>query len=321
MKIFKIILANLIIILLILGCVEYKYAKKWRMKDFWQYIDVIENTITVKEYYDLMFNKLEVEGAFTNSFRPDVNTNSNLKPILFAGCSFTYGDGLAENETVSYKTAEITGRPVYNRAGKGWGLAQYLYQAQREDFYDTVKEPEYLIYIYIEDHKNRLDKFKIEPGFIDFQPKYKVSGSRLTEEKPHFYDKIFFISDYQYYYNYKFNKITDETLKLYFTEAEKEIHKRWKNTKLVILIYPISPDENQSGRKIWQELEKENYTVINIKDLTSVDLSSKEYRCSDGWHPDAKVWDMLLPDILNEIYKKTSQKQLPAERALESAAK
>ena len=35
---------------------------------------------------------------------------------------------LEENETLSYLLAEQTKRPVYNRSGRGWGLAQLLFQ-------------------------------------------------------------------------------------------------------------------------------------------------------------------------------------------------
>lgn len=303
MKIFKIIIINLVIFFIIFISVETYYAKKWKVSSFKQYANVIFNTISVDEYYEKLFKNqyIEENNASINSFRSDMNTDSTLKPILFMGCSFTYGDGIEQNETISYRTAILTGRPTYNRAGRGWGLGQFLYMARNNYIYNNIPEPEYLVYLYIDDHMNRLDRFKVEPGCIDFQPKYKVFKNGLIEEKPHFYDRIFFIADFQYNYNFRFHKITDEIVKLYFNEAEKEIHKHWKNTKLVILIYPIERDEDQNNRELWKELKKENYyKIINIKDLTDIDLTSDKYKV-DGWHPSAKVWDIIYPDIIKKI--------------------
>ena len=61
-----------------------------------------------------------------------------------------------------------------------------------------------MIYIFIEEHRNRLDRFKASPAAIDFQPKYKVCGNRLVPEKPRFYDSLFSVADFKFHYNYKY---------------------------------------------------------------------------------------------------------------------
>ncbi len=299
----KIILVNILILLILLGSIEFYYVKKWNITSFKQYWNILTHTISVDEYFTKLLNREPVENAFTVYFREDMNVTSTLRPIVLCGCSFIWGEALKDDETVSYQLADLTGRPVYNRAGRGWGLAQFLYLVSREDFYTTLPEPEYLIYTYIEEHINRLSKFKVTPAAINFQPKYKVSGNKLIQEKPHFYDTLFAVEDfqYEYYYRYwRYNKISDETLKLYFEQAEEEIHKHWPDTKLVIFVYPggIWEDENPDGRTLWEDIEREdNYTVIFAKNLTDVDLTSEEYR-SDGWHPSASAWRIILPKLI-----------------------
>ena len=295
----KIVLINILILLIILLGVEFYYAKKWGITSFKQYWNIVTNTMSVDEYFDELFKNGSVENAFTQHFCDDMNVTSSSLPILLCGCSFTWGESLEYNETVSYQLADLTGRPVYNRAGRGWGLSQFLYLTGRDDFYN-IPEPEYLIYIFIEEHRNRLDRFKATPAAIDFQPKYKVCKNRLVQEKPHFYDSLFSVADFKRCYNYKFKLIKDETLKLYFVQAEKEIRKHWKNTKLVIFVYPIGNKEEKehNNRKLWVDLEKENnYIVIFADDLTNVDLTSEEYRV-DGWHPSADAWRILLPKLI-----------------------
>lgn len=303
---FKIVLINILILFLILLIVllgfEFHYAKKWGVTSFKQYWNIVTNTMSVDEYFDGLFKNGFVENAFTQHFREDMNVTSPSLPILLCGCSFTWGEGFEYNETVSYQLANLTGRPVYNRAGRGWGLSQFLYLTGRDEFYN-IPEPEYLIYIFIEEHRNRLDRFKASPAAIDFQPKYKVCGNRLVPEKPRFYDSLFSVADFKFHYNYKYKLMKDETLKLYFAQAEKEIRKHWKNTKLVILVYPLGEEAEQehNNRKLWIDLEKENnYIIIFADDLTNVDLISVEYRI-DGWHPTPDVWRIILPKLIEVL--------------------
>lgn len=290
MKIFKIICINTIVIFVLFLITEVIMVIKWK-GTIPQYFDSIFHSISVDDYYSMLYEKKEVENAFTTKFRPDENISSKKKPILIMGCSFAYGDGIEENETVSALLAKHTGRPVYNRAGMGWGLAQLLYQTRRNDFYSQIPEPEYMIYIYIENHKSRLDKFKIEPTFIDFQPKYKEKNNHLIEEKPHWYDRLYFISTYQYNYNYLKNKVTNDIVSLYFQEAEDAIRSNWKNTKLVILYYPTDSnccdlDKNITG-----------FQIIDITKIVNVDLTKNEYKV-DGWHPTAEAWQIITPKII-----------------------
>ena len=313
MKITKIILLNIFIILIVFLSLEYYMACKWADKRCWggvkynfikDYKNILFHSMDVDTYFDKMLNGEHVENTFSPAFRQDWNVNSKLKPILFMGCSFTYGDNLPEEETISAKTAKLTGRPVYNRAGRGWGLDQYLYLSRRNDFYTKIPEPEYIIYIYMCDHINRISKFKIQPISYEFQPKYKLKNNKLVEMKPKFYDRFLFVQVFQYRYNYIIKKITEnELIEKYFTEAQAEFKKHWPNSKLVILLFPIVHNKGPLDKSfIWNDLRKKGFIVIDLTKYTNyqTDFTSDEYLI-DGWHPNAKVWDIFLPEVLNEL--------------------
>lgn len=312
MKLFKIILIlviNIFIILLIFAFLEYKTVQKLHTEGIsWEdYKNVIMNGISVDDYFNAMLKRDEkfFEDRlyfYHNSFRKDENINSKEKPIVIFGCSFAYGTGLKEDETFSAKIAKLTGHPTYNRACSGCGLAQFLYLSRCDNFYNYIKqEPEYAIYIYINDHKNRLDKFKIIPQVQVFQPKYKVKNNHLKEQKPKIFDNLYFFEDFQYNYNYWFNRVTPELVKLYFTETEAAIRKHWKNTKLIILVYPTIDTHMDFSDEYWTKLEQDtSYKVILIKNLTDVNLIDEKYKL-DGEHPTAECWDILVPKIINAI--------------------
>ena len=301
MKIIKIIFINIIIFIFLAGIVElfYYYSYKWAGTE---YFDRMIKTIPADKYYSMLYSNKPVKNALVEKFREDKNITSDKKPILFMGCSFTYGDGLDEDETVSAIMAKLTGRPVYNRGGRGWGLSQFYYQSKLSQLYKTVKEPEYIIYTYISQQSGRLDKYKIEPYCVEFQPKYKIVKGKLKEQKPKFFDHLYFIQEYQkkYAYNKIFpHIIKDSEIKLYFTEAEKEFHKHWKDTKMVILLYPEK--ENEFNSEIWDELKEENYIVIKLEDLVDVDLTKPEYKVKDSFHPNEKAWEIILPKVIKEL--------------------
>lgn len=299
MKIFKILIFNIILFILTVIFAEFFcYHYIWKGE---RYSDSVFHSVTAENYFSCLYNREDCYYAYNKAFRPDININSNKKPILFMGCSFTYGTGLKDDETISYITAMLTKRPVYNRAGMGFGLNQFLYQIKRGDIYNQMKEPEFLIYIFIWDHVHRMDKFKIEPGSIEFQPKYKIKRNKLVEITPKFYDYLYSVQHYQFYYTYWFNILNLEKVKMYFTEAEKELHKHWPDTKMVILLYP---DECTKFKSLWDELQNKNYTVINIQDLIGKDinLNSQEYQVEgDNWHPNKKTWEIVVPLLIKKL--------------------
>lgn len=309
MKIFKIILINLLLIILILICIESYNIYKWQnlLRDGHKvsmevYFDSLFHSIPVDKYFDSLYKKEFVEMAFCKAFRPDVNLDSDKKPVVFAGCSFTFGSRLSDDETVSAQFGKLTGRPTYNRGGNGWGLAQFLYQTKRNDFYQQFKEePEYIFYIYIQDHINRLDRFKIDPVYYEFQPKYIIKNGKFILQKPHFYDRFYTVHDYKFDCNSKTNAVNEDIIVLYFDEAQKEIKKHWENTKLVILIYPTGHIEQE--KVLYTKLKEVGHNVINLQDITDGDLLTKEYQIGidDDTHPNAKAWSVILPALIREL--------------------
>ncbi len=261
-------------------------------------------SISVDKYTSALLNKKIIPMTSTGYFRPDIKGGKGM-PILFMGCSFTWGDGLRANETISYKFAKQTNRTVYNRAGKGWGLDHLLYLLRSDNFYQNVDEPEYLIYVFITRHLYRIDKFKMMPVCRDFQPKYKIIKGTLIEKKPHFWHESWIIEKYMWDYRDKHNpyKNTDQMfdiMKLYFDESKTAMEKHWHKTKFVILKYPTNNDNDLYETSRWKELEDEGFIVIDANDLTQSHLWENKYKC-DGWHPNSKVWDQLVPKLAKKL--------------------
>lgn len=119
-KLFCFLLINFIIIIVIAEiCFVFYWYKIGSLPNFniHRYIISVFKSIPVDDYFSHLYNKNLYRNksygyTFLDNFRKDENvdvpTSSDLFPILYMGCSFTYSDGLAENETVSYVTAKYT---------------------------------------------------------------------------------------------------------------------------------------------------------------------------------------------------------------------
>lgn len=77
--------------------------------------------------------------------------------IVFLGCSFTFGEGCADNETLPYYVGEMAPRYVpYNYGVGGYGPQQALVRLRSNTMRSEVKEPTGIgVYVYLGAHLDR----------------------------------------------------------------------------------------------------------------------------------------------------------------------
>ena len=74
------------------------------------------------------------------------------------------------------------------------------------------------------------------------------------------------------------------------------MQKHWKNTKYVVYFY----DYEQNYDLLKSKLEKENFIIIDNKDLTQEYLTTGKYMFTD-YHPTEAAWDLLVPKLIEEL--------------------
>jgi len=133
-------------------------------------VNTIINSKKIKKdevFYDVNYTIDENGHRITtnNSF------NKNLKKsILFFGCSFTYGDGVQDNESLPYLFNSKTNNKynVYNFAFSGYGAHQMLAILDNNIEKKSIKNNEkvhYVFYQAILDHINRV-AFSSYPKYV-----------------------------------------------------------------------------------------------------------------------------------------------------------
>ena len=273
---------------------------------------------------------------YVNNLRQKLRKPSGLEysghPIVLFGCSFTYGDGLTDKQTISYKLANYMKRPVYNRGISGWGVQHMLWQLQNEPYLDTIKNPEYVIYTYIDDHLHRMFRYVHIPsvlfgpldknGLIEYM-QYKERNGKLV--------RTFYIpfsrnimtfniislwiqgNWWERFFNDKpFQKWLLNLFKMHLMESKKLINKKWPNAKIIIIDYENiveSVPRNSPLPNFWKKMQKEGFIYINSRKEFNVGSGDLQYVLSSSdSHPNEHAWDVIVPQLAKKLDEISSKK-------------
>lgn len=254
---------------------------------------------------------------YNETFRPIMNENNDLNPILIFGCSFAHGDIFPNEETISYVMSKYSKRPIINRGANSWGIQHMYYQLKEEkSYFEKLKAPKYIFYVLMNDynHFERLYEFTNALS-QSYYLRYKIKNNQLVEKKPFlnlYYDLSISKQIKNTYYNKKINKMFDNNDKelfnffiFHFKEINKLVREYWgsEDTKFVILTF------EGTKKELWEkELENIGIDVIDIaeiigkEDLPNTQHGFFEPAGKPFAHPVGVLWNELIPK-LKEKYK------------------
>lgn len=317
-KFIKIFLINIIIIFIIIIGFEYFIYKTTKHEDpFIHSVSYFSYNKTDNMYERLKENGFYGRGdaQYALNFRRPVEYKSRnkTKPVLIFGCSFAWGARLDEPQTFHYKLSKLMKRNVYNRSMSCWGPQHMLYQVKREDFYKEIPEPEFIIYVYISNHIDRMYKYKYISSFCFdheyFYLKYNEHKNNLIEEKrlEHIpYSRIINKIILPYIAEKQVSDKSFNLLEKYFIETRKEIEKHWKNVKFIILDYDndnyiFNNYPEILNKQNADKLTKDGFTVIKVSELTDIPLTEGYYLDEGDTHPNEAAWNVITPLFVKKL--------------------
>ncbi len=297
------ILINIIAIIIIFLLFDYicfkGYSKYFNNGHLKYTVHILFKKISTNDKYD----KNILSKAW--EYRKSLNDSSNEKSIVFTGCSYTYGTGLEETETLPYLISKMTSRPVYNLGLVSTAINHTISMLNLGIFEEKVKqEPAVVIFIYSDFHLRRL----VMPN-VTFEPNeylYKIKNNELVKKRPPFIVSRFIIfsliREHLYYFLTKNNKqylqYIKKLLKLHILSMNKILHDKYPNTKFIILVYHNSP----VFESIAEEFKKQGIIIIRINQDFGIQTDNEEYKL-DNSHPNALVIRLIAPKLYNEIKK------------------
>lgn len=250
-------------------------------------------------------------------FRKVEQKNNNKKSVVLFGCSFTYGDGLSEEETFSHQLFENTnGYDIYNFGISGGGVQHMLYLLKDLNILNTLKNPpEYIIYTYIPNQIERIRYYYFwvsTANFISITSKFDKHNNIVLEKDVFFPKPLYrtFIMKLFYNVKSKYEK-TDE--KKYFNDnkemfyqmllqSKQIINNKYPQTKFVLLIYDDEPanDCNYGMNSYFEKLSQKGFIIIKVDDLIGMECKNKE-RQEDQFHPTVQAWKLTVPKLIQKL--------------------
>lgn len=318
-KILKIGIINVVLISLIIYFFNFmifwgdyrfrlgKYADFKLISEFYQ-IFMNRDISDKATYYELIEDK--------DGFRRIENPLSKKNPIILFSCSFTYGNGLEDNETFSYMLGKLTGRPIYNRSKGGWGVQHMYYQLQNKDFYKifinsnsqltsahkqtsvsnaNYPNVDYIIYTFIYSHFSRIRTpvCIMYPRCYDVFYKYTKNKKFKLKKNNFFNSKLVIFHQFMNYLYSKFINpeiLYEEEFINYLKECKQYQEAKFPNAKFVIFLYDLPGNINI----ILKDL---GFIIITQKDLgiNPEELGKFQLPCG---HPNKLYWEIVTPRII-----------------------
>ena len=134
--------------------------------------------------YDVLYNI----DSLGNRFTPFVGDNAPKKTnsILFLGDSLTFGEGLSDDETLSYFIQARTGRAALNAGLHGYGAHQSLRILEDQDLYDkrtSGHDIKTIVYRSIVEHIHRTAGYS---SWDSYGPCYELTPSKTVSYRGSF---------------------------------------------------------------------------------------------------------------------------------------
>ena len=314
-KILLIIFLNLIILILLFFICDYFVYKT--------YINIYKTIppYDIENFHYEIITKKRVLKRELKTFRnwlrkPDglQYKNKSKHSIVLFGCSYAYGEGLSQEQTLSYKLAKYLKTPVYNRALSWGNLQEMWYQvaAEGKSIYPSPLADTY-IYLMMYDHYNRMYSFftiytrRQYLNYIDKNNNLTTQIQRTPIESflkaSYLYRHIDNMILHKYLQNPK-NKdeIINRAVK-YIVNSKKELeNQNGKDIKFIVIFYDNIDIKYE--KELIEQLHKNNIHTIRTKDLTKENLKNIKYTISNkDKHPNENAWNLLTPLIAREIQK------------------
>lgn len=179
--------------------------------------------------------------------------NHKSKSVLFFGCSFTYGDGVNNEETFPSQYAILDSSVnVYNYAIDGWGPQQTFLQIDKRKLsVETQSDTAIGVYVWIDDHIKRASLYKSHyQGWTQFFPCFVIENKSLVNrgsfEKTYPFKGFFFelLNNSLFFKHIEIpthETEKDRALAVALLQASKTAFlKSFKHGKFVVFLYPGS---------------------------------------------------------------------------------
>lgn len=239
----------------------------------------------------------------------DSTRNDRSQYALFLGCSYTYGDGVSDDETMPYffeqKTSNFRAK---NYGFMGYSPLQALALFQHRNLRKEIKEKDGLaVYTYINDQIDRVIPASRWIELMEGRFPNLIQQSMITDgiflNKHHvLYDFIHWAgktNTFQYFkigypraHNDAHYQLVVDVLK----KTEEAYKKQFKNDNFYVIIFPGSP-LTPSMKMMFKQANTKYFDYSNLLDI------EKNHLPFDVNHPKGEVYKLVMEKFCSDLQK------------------
>jgi hypothetical protein len=241
--------------------------------------------------------------------------------VLFFGCSFTFGEGLKDNETLPYQVGALSGGRyrIFNFAFKGYSPAQMLAAIESGMVRRAVDTtPRYAYYVALPDHVGRVAG---KVAWIKREPRYVLDPDETVRRAGFFEDhrpvsqqlgihrglRQLSKSATWRTLDLRESNITDDDLRLYFAivrRSQELLKAQYPGIHFRVILYPeYDGSEGTTYEKLREGFGKMDIPLDLIKDiLPCYESNSVQFMLSpNDTHPNALADRLIAQYVLNRL--------------------
>lgn len=172
---------------------------------------------------------------------------------------------------------------------------------------DLPKNTQYIIWILIPDHMERMYRYRCVPFMGLYNLRFKIENDKLVTDNIsckflHSFFTSVVIEEFVAKKRYENRAMTDYHFIKIFKDSDKLIKKNFPNAKLVVFsfdLYNYIPSDYYRRLKLLQE-EIPDIKIIDInKEIP--EIADKQYILDDKVHPNEKAWDKIVPVMAKKL--------------------
>jgi hypothetical protein len=238
---------------------------------------------------------------------PDQGQKQAARFLIFVGCSYTFGEGLTDNQTLPYYTGKLLPRTrSYNYAFPGASTGEAWLRLRKIELGQEIPESTGTVaYIFIDDHVARtLGKMSVIGNWGPFKAHFFLAPNGSVQTDGTFEDaqpvrtwffQQLYKSNIVRNFHLDFPWTSESDWKLYNTILKnmRDEAKRLNSERFVVIFYPHSI----LSTKIIPLLEKDGISYIDYSHWRLEDLTQGPAGIPGDGHPTAEANQILAQSV------------------------
>lgn len=240
----------------------------------------------------------------------------DLGSLLFLGCSYTFGNGVMDSETLPAVVARHQPQwQVYNYGLSGWGPNNLLALSEEPEFFADVSrrlQKNIGVYLFIDHHINRwigsLDVYRMLPVWPSYLPRYEMSQGQMVHAGMmsdsilgwHGLMEVLRRSSLLAALNISFPlRLREDHIRGYIQallQIRDNLRRTLDNFELIVMMYPGSSMAGSVSESFMAN-------GLPVVDYSSVDLNrylTKPAKLPDG-HPSPAAYEFLGRQLVQDL--------------------